>query len=80
VETVWGGYVQAVWSGAGPGPSQLGWNRWTGEAERSIVPGGGTGSPGRVEQVNSGPPWWTKAGCLGKSLPSMLSCTAKSSE
>ena len=21
-------YVQAVWSGAGPGQSRLGWNRW----------------------------------------------------
>src|SRR5271163_739507 len=45
-----GGYVQAVWSGAGPGPSQLGWNRWSGEAERSIAPGGGTGSSG----------WWSR--------------------
>jgi hypothetical protein len=48
------GYVQAVWSGAGPGPSQLGWNRWSGEAERSIAPRGGYGELGTVEQVEPG--------------------------
>ena len=46
-----GGYVHAVWSGAGPGPSQLGWNRWSGEAERLIAP---SGELGAVEQVEPG--------------------------
>src|SRR5271156_2139810 len=66
-----GGYVQAVWLGAGPGPSQLGWNRWSGEVKRSIAPSGGTGSSGRWSRWGLGPPWWMKAGWpwLGRSLP-----------
>jgi hypothetical protein len=46
VKTVWGGYVQAVWSEADPGPSQLGRNTWSAEAESLIAPSGGTGSSG----------------------------------
>jgi hypothetical protein len=46
--------MQAVWSGAGQGPSQLGWNRWSGGAERSIVPSGRYGELGTVEQVEPG--------------------------
>ena len=46
-----GGYVQAAWSGAGPGSSQVSWNRWSGEAEQSIAPSGSTGT---VEQVEPG--------------------------
>ena len=48
-----GGYVQAVWSGASPDPSH-GWNRWSGEAERSIAPSGGTGSSGRWSRWGPG--------------------------
>jgi hypothetical protein len=45
--------VQAVWSGASPGPPQLGWNRWSGEAtvdsfQREY------GELGTVEQVGPG--------------------------
>jgi hypothetical protein len=50
-----GGYVQAVWLGAGPGPSQLGWDRWSGEVERSTAPSGGTGSSGRWSRWSLGP-------------------------
>src|SRR5271170_4322163 len=66
-----GGYVHAVWSGAGPGPSQLGWNRWSGEAERSIAPSGTTGSSGRWSRWSLGPLWLMRAGWpwLGRSLP-----------
>jgi hypothetical protein len=49
------GYVQAVQSGPGPGPSQLGRNGWLGEAERSIAPGGVTGSSGRWSRRGLGP-------------------------
>ena len=44
-ESSLGGYVhtyRTVWLGASPGPSQLSWNRWSGEAERSIAQSGGT--------------------------------------
>jgi hypothetical protein len=37
-----------------PGPYQLGWNRWSGEAERSIAPSRGYGELGAVEQVEPG--------------------------
>jgi hypothetical protein len=46
-----GSYVQAVWSRTGPGSSQLGWNRWSGEAEQSIAPPRGYGELRTVEQV-----------------------------
>ena len=51
--TVWG-VMYAVWSGAGPGLSQLGWNGWSGEAERSIAPSGELGAVEQVEQVEPG--------------------------
>jgi hypothetical protein len=50
-----GGYVQAVWSGAGPGRSHLGWDRRSGEAGRSIVLASvrGLGTVEQAEQVVS---------------------------
>src|SRR5271163_5126860 len=72
-----GGYLHAVWSGAGPGPSQLGWNRWSGEAERSIAPSGSTGSSGRWSRWSLGPPWWMRA--LAVAWQELTVRTAKSS-
>jgi hypothetical protein len=46
-----GGYVRAVRSRTGLGSSQLGWNRWSGEAERSIALPRGYGEARAVEQV-----------------------------
>jgi hypothetical protein len=48
------GYVRAIWSGAGLGPSRLGWDRWSGEAGRSIAPSGEYGELGTVGQVEPG--------------------------
>jgi hypothetical protein len=49
-----GGYVQAVWSGAGPGPSQLGWNRWSGRGGTVDSSQRGYRELGTVEQVDPG--------------------------
>jgi hypothetical protein len=41
--------VQVIWSGAGPAPTKLGWDRWPGKAERSDSPQRWYGELGTVE-------------------------------
>ena len=54
VKTVWEVMYRQSGQGRVRVPSQLAWNRWSAEAERSIAPSGGYGELETVEQVEPG--------------------------